>query len=108
MYDIDFDPEFDEFLQELSITDSSTHDIIIKKIKDIAIALQWSNKHHKNLEYPLNKFRRVHIKTHFVLVFRVNMVDKEVTFLAYDHHDKYMKIKDYCPFNLIRLVSKCY
>ena len=91
MYNIDFDPEFDEFLDDLRKDDSNIHDTIIRKIIDIAETLEWSDKHYKNLVYPLNKFRRVHINKHFVLVFRVNNDDHAVEFFAYDHHDKIYK-----------------
>ena len=87
MYDIHFIPEFDEFMEDLSKKEPNTHDQIIKKIIDIAETLEWSDKHYKNLQNPLNKFRRVHLNKTFVLIVRVNHNARMVEFFVYDHHN---------------------
>lgn len=93
MYSIEFDPEFKEELDDLGQVNPDDHDVIIRKIKDIAKALEWNSNHHKNLRKPLNKFKRVHVNDHFVLVFRVNQWNKTVCFIAYGHHDDIYKDK---------------
>ncbi|MBW2976199.1 hypothetical protein KY347_02000 [Candidatus Woesearchaeota archaeon] len=41
----------------------------------------------KDLHYNMKGIKRVHI-WHFVLVFRIDHVNKKVSFEDYDHHDK--------------------
>lgn len=98
MYEIDFDPEFQEILEDLRKENPKNYNNIIKKIKDIASTLEWSHNHYKNLEYPLHKFKRVHINKNFVLVFRVNKNENVVEFIDYDHHDNIYKKKRLLTF----------
>lgn len=42
---------------------------------------------YKNLNYPLNDLKRVHIGTHFVLLFSVNEDTKSVRLEKISHHD---------------------
>ena len=57
---------------------------IQKKIDEIRL-----NPHHeyKFLRKPLQKFNRVHIDKHFVLVFRINHNNRVVEVHNFDHHD---------------------
>lgn len=94
MYKTYFDPEFFDELESLKEDEPQKYNVVITKCKEIANSLEWSSDHYKNLEYPLNKYKRVHLfKNHFVLVFRVNKWDKSVLFVAFDHHDKIYKNK---------------
>ena len=93
MYDIDFDPEFQLILDDLEKENPKKYNNVIKKIADMASGLEWSPDHYKNLEYPLNQFKRVHVNTHFVLIFKVNKNTHEVLFIDYDHHDNIYKKK---------------
>jgi len=43
--------------------------------------------HFKNLQYDLSDKRRVHVYSSFVLVYSVDIADRVVHFLDYDHHD---------------------
>jgi YafQ family addiction module toxin component len=93
MFEIYFDPEFMDILEDLKVSQPDKHDSIIKKIKQVAEKLEWSPKHYKNLKYPLNKYRRTHVNTPYVLVFRVNEHECSVLFVDYDHHDNIYKKK---------------
>jgi mRNA-degrading endonuclease RelE of RelBE toxin-antitoxin system len=60
--------------------------IIEKKINEII-----SNDnidHYKNLRKPLNHLKRVHIDSHFVLVFSVDKKKNHIVIEDYEHHDK--------------------
>ena len=46
---------------------------------------------YKNLRYDISDRKRVHINKHFVLVFKVDLSNKIVKFLDYDHHDEIYK-----------------
>lgn len=43
--------------------------------------------HFKNLRVPMQRLKRVHINSHFVLLFSVDEVAKTVTLEDFDHHD---------------------
>lgn len=43
--------------------------------------------HYKNLQYDLYGKKRVHVYSSFVLVYAVDLQNKIVRFLDYDHHD---------------------
>ena len=62
---------------------------IAKKSEKIVI-----NPHrYKNLRYPLNNWKRVHIDRHFILTFSIDEDTKTVILEDYDHHDKIYKRK---------------
>ena len=58
--------------------------IIKKKLKEI---LRDPHRY-KNLRVPLQRFKRVHINKHFVLVFSIDEENKKVILEDYEHHDK--------------------
>ena len=55
---------------------------IFKKADEICINPQ----HYKNLNYPLNKYKRVHIDSNFVLCFSVDEKAQTVTLVKLAHH----------------------
>ena len=59
-----------------------------KKLKN---KIDWirvnSNHKYKNLRNVLKDYKRVHLG-HFVLIFKIDHVEKKVYFEDYDHHDK--------------------
>lgn len=62
---------------------------MLKKVQEIV-----QNPHHyKNLRTPLKKWKRVHIKKHFVLTFSVDKNKKIVTLEDFDHHNNIYKNK---------------
>lgn len=76
------------FIDDLKIVkDEKSKDNIKKKIIQIAETLEFSPNHYKNLRKPLQKYKRVHVNDSFVMVFRVNVSEKTVTFYHYKHHD---------------------
>ncbi|MFH1587750.1 MAG: addiction module toxin RelE [Candidatus Diapherotrites archaeon] len=84
-----FTPEVSEKLQK-----------ILKKIlkKDRVRYIAATNKmdeiikcdnpdRYKNLKYDLKEMKRVHIDSHFVLIFHFNRKDKMIRFEDLQHHD---------------------
>jgi YafQ family addiction module toxin component len=57
-------------------------DAIFKKAEEIRIA----PNRYKNLNYPLNNLKRVHIDKHFVLLFSVDENAKTITLERFEHH----------------------
>jgi YafQ family addiction module toxin component len=76
-------------LEKAHKKDKKLYEAAFKKMEDIA-----KNPHHyKPLKYDLKGRRRVHIEKSFVLTFRINDVEKKVTFIDLCHHDKVYKKK---------------
>ena len=72
-------------LSKLSKKDKIMYSSVMKKFEEILIC---DNVHHyKNLRKPLQDFKRVHIKSSFVLIFKYIESDDKVVFFDLDHHD---------------------
>lgn len=74
-----------KILQKLSKKDCVRYEATLKKIEEVMHA---ENPHHyKNLSYDLKDFKRVHIDSHFVLIFKVDENKKLIRFEDLQHHD---------------------
>lgn len=63
---------------------------LLKKISEI---LQSDDlTHYKNLRKPLQKYKRVHVNSCYVVLF-YDTILKKVIFVDYEHHDKVYKKK---------------
>jgi len=83
MYDILFSPTFLRTVKKLKKKNKQQYDMIVHKTQEICI-----NPHrYKNLKYPLNNLKRVHVDEHFVLLFSVDEANKTVTLESFKHHD---------------------
>jgi YafQ family addiction module toxin component len=84
MYHLDIKPEADKIFEKLAKKNPKQLEIIGKKLREIC-----SNPTHeyKFLRRPLQTFNRVHIDTHFVLIFRIDHVAQSVIVYYFDHHD---------------------
>jgi mRNA-degrading endonuclease RelE of RelBE toxin-antitoxin system len=69
--------------------DSRRYNILIKKIEEII--LSENIDHYKNLRKPFKDFKRVHINTHFVLVFKNDKIKDVIYFFDFDYHNKIYK-----------------
>jgi len=74
----------DKIFAKISKKDQKQIKIIRKKIFEIVE----NPSHYKNLRSPMQHLRRVHIDSHFVLVFSVDDAGKTVTLEDYAHHDE--------------------
>lgn len=90
MYDLSIKPEADRIFRKLEKKDKNLLRIVHKKILEIR-----QNPYHryKFLKNPLQNFNRVHINTHFVLIFFINHTSKLVDIYYFAHHDKAYKWK---------------
>lgn len=84
MYDLDIKPEADKIFEKLAKKNPKQLQIISKKLGEIC-----SNPEHeyKFLRSPLQTFNRVHIDTHFVLIFKIDHTNRSVVVYYFDHHD---------------------
>jgi YafQ family addiction module toxin component len=69
-------------LRKLNKKNHVLFEAIFKKADEICINPQ----HYKNLNYPLNKYKRVHIDSNFVLCFSVDEKAQVVTLVKLAHH----------------------
>ena len=87
MFNFDFTDELKLIIRKLSKKDHLRVEIINKKIKEIISCDHNSINHYKNLCYNLKEYKRVHIDSNFVLIFKVDFEKNSILFVTFDHHD---------------------
>lgn len=80
-------PDLDKILSKLSKKDKVQFETILKKIEEVKNSE--SIERYKSLRSPLQNYKRVHIHSSFVLLFKKEW-DK-IIFRYYDHHDNISK-----------------
>lgn len=83
MYSDFYSEEIAKKLSKLKKKDIRHYVIVRKKMDQIITNPEHS---YKELRYDLKGIQRVHLG-HFVLIFRINHIEKTVSFEDYDHHD---------------------
>jgi len=83
-------PDLDKILTKLAKRDKIQFEAILKKIDEIIHAPYI--EHYKNLRSPLHKYKRVHVNSSFVLLFKIE--SDTILFRYYDHHDNVYKFRD--------------
>lgn len=83
----EYSDELTKKLKKIKRKNPMQFSMILKKRDDIKQKIHENPEHFKNLKYDLSDFKRVHINTHFVLIFNVDKVKKIVRFEDFDHHD---------------------
>ncbi|MGV8169524.1 MAG: type II toxin-antitoxin system RelE family toxin [Candidatus Nanoarchaeia archaeon] len=86
MYEFLIEEKLGKKLNKLYNKDISTYLALMKKIEEI-ISTE-SLEHYKNLKYPLQEYKRVHIRKSFVLVFKFDSSKNKVLFFDFEHHDE--------------------
>ncbi len=76
-------PDLDKILSKLAKRDRIQFESILKKIDEIVHSCNIN--HYKNLRAPLQKYKRVHVYSSFVLLFHAE--GETILFRYYDHHD---------------------
>jgi YafQ family addiction module toxin component len=87
MFNFDLTDELKIKIKKLARKDHKRAEILNKKIKEIVNCDKTSIDHYKNLRYDLKEYKRVHIDSHFVLVFKVDIQNNFILFVDLDHHD---------------------
>ena len=72
-------------LNKLIKKDRAMYNMLWNKIKEILTCKDVN--HYKNLRRPLQEYKRVHIKSSFVLIFKYIESEDKVIFFDFDHHD---------------------
>jgi YafQ family addiction module toxin component len=89
MYDWDRSEKLKKILQRLFKKDKVRYETVLKKMEEVINSED--PDHYKNLSYDLNEFKRVHVDSHFVLVFKFDKKNKLIRFEDLDHHDNIYK-----------------
>ena len=82
MYKLLIREKLSKELRKLNKKNHILFEAIFKKADEICVNPQ----HYKNLNYPLNKYKRVHIDSNFVLCFSVDEKAQTVTLVKLAHH----------------------
>lgn len=89
MLKFEIEEKLHQILKKLFKKDKKRYEIIWKKINEV---INNSDiEHYKNLKFPMNEFKRVHIYKSFVLIFKYDRVNNIIKFYDLDHHDKIYK-----------------
>jgi YafQ family addiction module toxin component len=91
MFSFDLTDELKFKIKKLLKKDKKKVEIINKKIKQIVSSSLQSINHYKNLRNEMKDFKRVHIDSSFVLIFKVDMNKKFILFVDFDHHNRIYK-----------------
>ena len=89
MHEFEVSIKLKKILKKLVKKDRLRYEATLKKIDEIC-----SNPdigHYKNLSYNLKEFKRVHILSHFVLIFKFDKKTKKVKFEDLQHHNDIYK-----------------
>lgn len=86
MFNLETSEKLEKILKKLSKKDKTRYEAALKKINEIIN--DENPDRYKNLSYELKEFKRVHIDTSFVLIFKVDKNSKKIRFEDLQHHDK--------------------
>jgi YafQ family addiction module toxin component len=84
MYNLEIKPTADKIFKKLAKKNKKQLMMIYKKIQEIRSKPTHEYKH---LRPPLQNFSRVHIDSHFVIIFDINHTEEIVTIYYFGHHD---------------------
>ncbi len=82
MYIFYISEKLEKILKKVYKKDRNRYEIILKKIDEI---INSNPNHYKNLRENMKEFKRVHIDSHFVLIFRIK--NNKIYFEDLQHHD---------------------
>ena len=83
MYKFDRSEKLKKVLKKLFKKDKNRYEATLKKIYEVINSDD--PNHYKNLSYDMKTFKRVHIDSHFVLIFKVD--ENVIKFEDLQHHD---------------------
>lgn len=85
MREFSIEEKLKKILSKIFKKDKVMYDAIMKKIEEILTCDDV--EHYKNLKNPLQDFKRVHVKSSFVLIFKYIESENKIIFYKFKHHD---------------------
>lgn len=89
MLDFEISEKLQRVFKKLRKKDKARLEIALKKVDEICSSQDI--EHYKNLAYDLKEFKRVHIDSHFVLIFKFDKKASKIKFEDLQHHDTVYK-----------------
>ena len=89
MYSFERSEKLKRVLGKLFKKDKVRYEATLRKIQEIVSS--YDPNRYKNLSYDMKDFKRVHIDSHFVLIFKVDEGKKTIRFEDLQHHDSIYK-----------------
>ncbi len=86
MYKFEIEKNLHQILKKFFKKDKKRYKIVWKKITEIINSSDI--EHYKNLKFPMNEFKRVHIDKSFILIFKFDKTNEKIQFYDLNHHDK--------------------
>ncbi len=83
------DESLQKILTKLYKKEKDMYESVMKKMDEILTCSDVN--HYKNLRRPMQEFKRVHIKSSFVMIFKYNQKEDSIIFYDLDHHDNIYK-----------------
>ena len=88
MYNLEIKPTADKIFKKLAKKNKKQLMMIHKKIQEIRSK---PNHEYKHLHPPLQNFSRIHINSHFILIFNIDHTQEIVTIYYFGHHHEAYK-----------------
>ena len=85
MYKFERSEKLKRILKKLIRKDKVRYEATLKKIDEVLNSED--PNHYKNLKHNMKEFKRVHIDSNFVLIFKVDENQKAIKFEDLQHHD---------------------
>ena len=85
MREFEISSKLRKILEKLAAKDKLRYEATLKKIDEISSSQDI--EHYKNLSYDMKEFKRVHILSHFVLIFKFDKATGKINFEDLQHHD---------------------
>ncbi len=85
MREFSVEEKLKKLLGKLQKRDKVFYEAVMKKMEEILTCADVD--HYKNLKSPLQEFKRVHIRSSFVLLFKYLPSENKIVFYKIDHHD---------------------
>ena len=85
MHEFELSLKLKRILKKLVKKDRLKYEAALKKIDEICSSQEV--EHYKNLSYYMKEFKRVHILSHFVLIFKFDKKTGKIKFEDLQHHD---------------------
>ena len=85
MREFSIERKLEKLLSKIFKKDKIMYNAIMKKIEEVLACDDVD--HYKNLKKPLQAFKRVHVKSSFVLTFKYIPSEDKVVFYKFGHHD---------------------
>ncbi|MFH1239952.1 MAG: addiction module toxin RelE [Candidatus Diapherotrites archaeon] len=89
MHEFEISVKLKRILKKLIKKDKVRYEATLKKIDEISSGKDI--EHYKNLSYDMKEFKRVHILSHFVLIFKFDKKTGKIKFEDLQHHDDIYK-----------------